>query len=189
MSEAIRQIEETFDRDVLKREREVIVQLRDPNHLKATNIERALSTNAKLDDFLRVLRVPILIAYDSAVLGAGDQPDYVAHLVTEVTASYETIKVRLPGTLRDAQIHIFLIPVECAVSLATSFEALSMADSLSQDELRIVSSGKSKPASSRLDISMLCKNRRIQHPWRCWEIGQLRWPCGFRPITSSFFSR
>lgn len=123
VSEVIRQIEETFDRNVLKREREIIVQLRDPNHLRATNIEPSLSRNAKLDDFLRVLRVPIMIAYDSEVIGAGDQPSYVTKLVAEVTASYEQIKRRLPNNLSEVQVHVFLVPVECAISLANSFES------------------------------------------------------------------
>lgn len=123
VSEVISQIEETFERDVLKREREVIVQLRDPNHLKATNIERSFSKNAKLDDFLRVLRVPILIAYDSGVISAGGQPGYVTELIAEVTVSYERIKRQLPNKLRDVQVHVFLVPVECAVSLANSFES------------------------------------------------------------------
>lgn len=122
VSEAIGQIEETFDRDVLKREREVIVQLRDPSHLKATNIERSLSVNAKLDDFLKVLRIPILIAYDSMVIGGGDQTDYVSKLIAEVKTSYEQLKSRLHLNLRDAHISIFLIPVECAVSMTVSFE-------------------------------------------------------------------
>lgn len=123
VAETIKQIQETFERGALKREREVILQLRDPMHLKATTIERSLSKNAKLDDFLQILKIPILIAYDSAVIGRGDQPGYVGNLVTEVTESYEQLKTRLPDALRDAQINIFLIPVECAVSLATSFES------------------------------------------------------------------
>jgi hypothetical protein len=124
VAEVVRQVEEAFDRDILKREREVIVHLRDPNHLRATNIERALSNNAKLDDFLSVLRIPILIAYDSAVIAAGDQTGYVDELKKEVTSSYEAIKAQLSQNLKNAQVHVFLVPVECAASLAKSFEGV-----------------------------------------------------------------
>lgn len=120
--ETLDEISATFDRDVLKREREVIVQLRDPNHLKVTNIERCLSRNAKLDDFLKVLRIPVLLAYDSAVIAAGNKPGYVESLIAEVTASYHRTMALLPTALNDAQVHFFLIPVQCAVSLASSFE-------------------------------------------------------------------
>jgi hypothetical protein len=64
-----------------------------------------------------------LIAYDSEVISAGHQPSYVTQLVAEVTASYEQIKQRLPDKLRDVQVHVFLVPVECAISLANSFES------------------------------------------------------------------
>lgn len=120
--ETLGEIGATFDRDVLKREREVIVQLRDPNHLKATNIERSLSRNAKLDDFLKVLRIPVLLAYDSAVIAVGDRPGYVKDLIVEVTASYHRAMAVLPDVLKAAKVHFFLVPVECAASLALSFE-------------------------------------------------------------------
>lgn len=117
----ISEISESFNRSVLKREREMIVQLRDPNHLRATNIEHCLSTNAKLDDFMRVLRIPILIAYDSEVIGGGEADDYVDKLIDEVGASYQRIKAVIPPAMADAHIHVFLIPVECAASLVASF--------------------------------------------------------------------
>lgn len=122
ISEVLGQISQTFDRDIVKREREVIVQLRDPNHMKSINIERALERNSKLDEFLKVLRVPILIAYDSDVVGCGESSDYVENLICEVDARYTKMKSALPENMQDVEVCIFLIPVECVVALAASFK-------------------------------------------------------------------
>lgn len=114
-------IEQSLDRELLAQERRIIVQLREPEHLRASTVESALKEFAKVDDLLSILRVPVLIAYDSAVLSAGFDAGYVAKLKGEAEAAYLAVKSNLPAALRDIQIHVFLVPVECAKSLTASF--------------------------------------------------------------------
>lgn len=109
-------------RDVLVEEREIIVQLREPRHLRSDRLGPVLDTSAKTSDLLRVLRLPVLIAYDSATLSPGFDPEYVKQLREEVELEYERIKTRLGRELDKVEVALFLVPVECADTLATEFE-------------------------------------------------------------------
>lgn len=110
-----------LDRDLLKDEREVILTLREPQHLLPTTLEAALERNSPIDDLLEVLCIPILIAYDSAVLGRGFSANYREMLVEEVTERYTAIKPMLPQAVATLHVHIFLIPIECVTTLAQQF--------------------------------------------------------------------
>lgn len=109
-------------RDVLVEEREIIVQLREPRHLRSDRLGPVLDTSAKTSDLLRVLRLPVLIAYDSATLSPGFDPEYVKQLREEVELEYERIKTRLGRELDKVEVALFLVPVECADTLAAEFE-------------------------------------------------------------------
>jgi hypothetical protein len=109
-------------REVLKEEREIIIGLREPHHLRVDNLGSVLNAMGKTSDLLRVLRLPILIAYDSATLSPGFAPDYISSLREEVEHEYERIKTRFGRELEHAQIVLFLIPVDCADTLAIEFE-------------------------------------------------------------------
>lgn len=109
-------------RNVLVGEREIIVQLREPHHLRADRLGPVLGAMAKTSDLLRVLRLPVLIAYDSATLSPGFAPDYVERLRVEVEAEYARIKARLGRELDRVEVAMFLVPVECADTLAVEFE-------------------------------------------------------------------
>lgn len=112
-----------FDKDVLKRERKMILQLRHPRHLSDHNLGRSMAANGKIDDLLSVLHVPILIAYDSEVLSNGFTDEYVDHLRNEAELMYEAVKAGVSPDFRDIKIHIFLVPVECAGTLERTFDA------------------------------------------------------------------
>lgn len=112
-----------FDKDVLKRERKTILQLRHPRHLSNHNLGRSIAANGKVDDLLAVLHVPILIAYDSNVLSGGFTNEYVEHLRGEAEGMYEAVKASVSEELRNIRIHIFLVPVECADTLTRTFDA------------------------------------------------------------------
>lgn len=115
------ELENALDRDILKAERQLILQLREPQHLRSTTLERALERYAKIDELLRVLHIPVLIAYDSKVVSSGYYESYVSDLRDEVIDSYAALKSRLPASLRETQVHIFLVPVESADKLVTVF--------------------------------------------------------------------
>lgn len=112
-----------LDRDVLKRERKIILQLRHPKHLSEHNLGRSMAANGKIDDLLSVLHVPLLIAYDSDVLSSGFTEAYIEGLRKEAVGIYDSVKAGLDSDFRDIKIHIFLIPVECADTLTRTFDA------------------------------------------------------------------
>ncbi|WP_346910911.1 Hachiman antiphage defense system protein HamA [uncultured Roseibium sp.] len=114
-------LETAVDKDVLKRERKLILQLRHPQHLSDHNLGRSMAAHGKIDDLLSVLHVPILIAYDSAVLSTGFTADYIDHLRDEADEMYEAVKTGVSSEFRDFRIHIFLVPVECIDTLTRMF--------------------------------------------------------------------
>ncbi|HEY0149641.1 MAG TPA: Hachiman antiphage defense system protein HamA [Allosphingosinicella sp.] len=112
-----------LDRDVLRRERKIIVQLRHPAHLSEHDLGRSMAANGKIDDLLSVLHVPLLIAYDSEVLAEGFNEEYLDRLRREAGEVYAALEVELGTDFREIRVHIFLIPIECAKTLAGIFEA------------------------------------------------------------------
>jgi hypothetical protein len=62
------------------------------------------------------------VAYDSATLGAGFDAGYLEKLKAEVAKEYARIKALLGDELTSVQISLFLVPVECADTLAQDFE-------------------------------------------------------------------
>lgn len=110
-----------LDPDFLKEEREVILTLREPQHLLPTTLEAALSRNSPVDDLIEALCIPILIAYDSAVLGGGFTTDYRDKLINEITERYVQIKPMLPVEVEEMRVHVFLVPIECVTTLAQQF--------------------------------------------------------------------
>jgi len=124
---AVRELEHALDADFLKEERETIITLRQPQHLLPTKLEAALSRNTPIDDLIDVICIPVLLAYDSAVLSGGYYADYRPRLIEEVTRAYEALKLRLPKSLQLVKMHIFLIPIECVKTLSEQFSQLMQA--------------------------------------------------------------
>lgn len=117
-----------LNREILRREQKIILQLRHPAHLSEHNLGRSMVANGKIDDLLSVLHVPLLIAYDSDVLAEGFTHDYLDGLRQEANEVSAAIQAELDTDLRDFKIHIFLIPVECADTLSGLFETTLKAD-------------------------------------------------------------
>jgi Cap4 dsDNA endonuclease/Cap4 SAVED domain len=124
---AIQELEHVLDADFLKEERETIITLRQPQHLLPTKLEAALARNTPIDDLVDAVCIPVLLAYDSAVLGSGYDAGYKPKLIEEVMRSYEAIKPRLPTSVQNVKVHIFLIPVECVKTLTQQFSDLMQA--------------------------------------------------------------
>jgi Cap4 SAVED domain/Cap4 dsDNA endonuclease len=121
LSAVLDELSHILDPDLLKEEREVILTLREPQHLLPTTLEAALKRNSPVDDLMEVLCIPILVAYDSVVLSGGFAADYRDRLIVEVTERYSLIKPMLPGAVERIRVHIFLIPIECVTTLAEQF--------------------------------------------------------------------
>lgn len=122
-AEVLAELRTALARDVLKEERDIIIQLREPRHLRDDKLDVILSNTGKTSDLLKVMHLPFLVAYDSATLGAGFDAAYLEKLKAEVEKEYERIKALLGEELETVQISLFLVPVECADTLAKEFEA------------------------------------------------------------------
>lgn len=109
------------NRDVIRAERNLIVSLREPKHMRGSTIEATLGPAGKTEDLVRCLHLPILVAYDSRVVGAGFTADYFGRLRDETATTYHDLKSRLPHSLQDLQVHLFLIPIEDAATLVPLF--------------------------------------------------------------------
>jgi hypothetical protein len=127
IDEVLDQLQHVLDPDFLKNERQTILTLREPQHLLPTTLEAALSRHAPIDDLMNALCIPVLIGYDSAVLGGGYADDYKMRLIDEVRKAYEELKPRLPGSLVQIKVHIFLLPIECVKTLSGQFAELMQA--------------------------------------------------------------
>lgn len=120
----VRELEHTLDTEFLKDERETIITLREPQHMLPTTLETAFARNTPIDDLIEVVCIPVLLGYDSNVLGSGYDAEYKSRLVDEVRRAYEAFKLKLPATLQTIKVHIFLIPVECVKTLTDQFTQL-----------------------------------------------------------------
>ncbi|MGK9201016.1 Hachiman antiphage defense system protein HamA [Sinorhizobium meliloti] len=109
-------------RDFLRRERDLILQFREPQYQRETTLTKVFQEFAKLDDLIRVLNIPVLVAYDSSVLEAGFAVDYAEKLKTEVAHSYLDLKSKLSSRLADIQVHVFLVPIYDSVQLTENFK-------------------------------------------------------------------
>lgn len=123
----VHELEHALDTDFLREERETIITLRQPQHLLPTKLEAALARNTPIDDLIDVICIPVLLAYDSAVLSGGYDAGYKPRLIEEVTRAYEAMKPRLPTSLQPVKVHIFLIPIECVKTLTEQFTRLMQA--------------------------------------------------------------
>ncbi|MCS3933984.1 hypothetical protein M2175_009015 [Bradyrhizobium elkanii] len=114
---------ELIDTDVLKEERQVIIQLREPQHFLANTLFEAFSQGSPIDRLIEVLCVPVLIAYDSAVLQAGYSNDYVERLQEEIGLFSKACVASLPKQISEVQVHVIFVPIEKLSVLSKQFES------------------------------------------------------------------
>ncbi|WP_082316835.1 dsDNA nuclease domain-containing protein [Methylobacterium sp. ARG-1] len=121
VEEAIKELESSLDPNLIKEDRDLIVRLREPNHLRPDGLGHALNEKGKVSDLMAVMKLPILIAYDSATLASGYEATYLAKLVDEVAKAYADLKSKLGANLQKVDVAIILVPVECSTTLASEF--------------------------------------------------------------------
>lgn len=118
------ELTDAMQTDVLVEERDIILQLREPQHLISNSLSLALERGAPIDELIKVLCLPVLVAYDSEVLAKGHADDYADHLAGEALAMAETCIGAIPAELNEVQVHVFLIPVQRISALTASFEQM-----------------------------------------------------------------
>ncbi|MBB2713318.1 dsDNA nuclease domain-containing protein [Rhizobium sophoriradicis] len=124
LAHATSTLDDALRTEILVEERDIILQLREPQHLLANSLEDALDRGSPIDLLLEVLCLPILIAYESAVLGAGHSADYQQKLKLEVEERANSLLEALPDSLVEVQVHVFLVPVQNLNALIEQFAAL-----------------------------------------------------------------
>lgn len=115
------ELSDALDTELLVEERSIILQLREPQHYTNHAIGAALSPSAPIDDFIRILCLPVLVAYDSAVLSKGHADDYQARLAEEIAKLGAGVTASLPASVEEVRVHVFMIPVENLAVLTDQF--------------------------------------------------------------------
>jgi len=116
-----RDLDKLLDTDFLKEEREVILVLREAQHLMPTTLEKAFRRNTSIDELLKSICIPVLLAYDSKVIKDGFVENYVANLIEELENHYNSVKPLIPVELKIIKIRIFLVPVLDTSDLVKEF--------------------------------------------------------------------
>lgn len=124
LERAITALNDVLRTEILVEERDVILQLREPQHLLANSLEDALDRGSPIDALLQVLCLPILIAYESTVLGSGHSADYQKKLTAEVETRAKSLLGALPDSVSEVQVHVFLVPVLNLDALTVEFARL-----------------------------------------------------------------
>lgn len=122
LKQIILDIETAVSQGVLKKEREFALSLRQPLHARPTTIQAMLSNRAKIEDLRRVVRLPVLLAYESPHLGGAYYEHYLEDIIKEADVHYQAIKAQLPNTLIDVSVVFFMIPVPRIEDLRICFE-------------------------------------------------------------------
>ncbi|WP_166486356.1 Hachiman antiphage defense system protein HamA [Cereibacter sphaeroides] len=122
IEQIVSEIEVAVSSGVLKKEREFALSLREPRHGRPTNLQTLLSKRAKIEDLRRVIKLPVLLVYESRHLTKEFYDEYLKDLIEEADSEYQSIKALLPDTLADVSVEIFLIPVPSVAELARDFK-------------------------------------------------------------------
>lgn len=115
------EVSDIMDAEFLKAERNLIVALRESNHLEPTSLEKVFLRNASVNDLLKVLCVPVMIAYESSEISNGYSSDYMAKLAVEITRLYYDFKPRLGADLARLTVRVFFVPIASVTKLKEAF--------------------------------------------------------------------
>ncbi|WP_161500083.1 dsDNA nuclease domain-containing protein [Bradyrhizobium sp. AC87j1] len=118
----VREVSEIIETEVLQEEKQAIIQLREPLHLSSSALWSAFNKGASIDRMIEIICVPVLIAYDSAVLQAGYADDYQGRLETEISRLASRCLTTLPERISEVKIHLIFVPVEDLSVLTSRFE-------------------------------------------------------------------
>lgn len=125
LEEFAKTLEDAITKTVLSDEREIVVTLREPNHLLPVTkqLEQALAKNAKVEDLLKIVCFPLMLAYDSNVLSKGYNQDYIDHLLPEIEDVYRILASKFPQKAAKIKVTIFFIPIESVQDLTAHFDS------------------------------------------------------------------
>lgn len=122
LEQIVESIETAVTSGVLKKEREFALSLRQPLHARPTTVEAMLSNRAKIEDLRKIIRLPVLLAYESPHLANSFYTEYLKDLVEEADTEYRSLMAMLPSSLIDVSVAVFLIPIPNVAKLTQCFE-------------------------------------------------------------------
>ncbi|MBK3778052.1 DUF1837 domain-containing protein [Azospirillum brasilense] len=122
IDQAVENISRLMSSDFLKSERDIIISLKEPRHLRPNTLDNALLRTATVDRLLEVLCLPILVAYDSECISNGFCQNYTRHLEEEIKNHFYSIEGCLSGKLSVLRFHLIFVPLESAMRLHQQFE-------------------------------------------------------------------
>jgi HamA len=110
------ELREHLDRDYLREEFAFVLDKIDPSLPWADEIRELLDEQRPLDEIVSRVRIPVLLAYDSAIVRGHNEvcPEYESALETEAEATRKALleKVKLNPLPRDVVIELILLPVD-----------------------------------------------------------------------------
>lgn len=121
-TQVVREVSETIETEVLQEEKRAIIQLREPQHLSSSVLWGAFNQGASIDRIIEIICVPVLIAYDSAVLQAGYADDYQRRLEMEISQFASRCLTNMPERISEIKIHLIFVPIENLSTLTSRFE-------------------------------------------------------------------
>jgi hypothetical protein len=121
VKKSIEEISNALNLTMLKDKRQLIIRLHEPEHLRPHSLGQALLSNSPIDQFTQVLRLPVMIAYDSTTLCAGFCEDYQDKLISEVRMRFNEMFQATSNSIEIIKIHVIFVPVDNVSMLMTKF--------------------------------------------------------------------
>lgn len=126
------EIVDHLETDYLRSEFILIQNKIDPEWPEAEELRKLLDHNTSLDKVFKKACIPVLLTYDSAVVGAATESndDYQQRLVREVTDAYSRMRERLAkiyferfGCALPVTLHVMLVPLKDKKSFIAALDA------------------------------------------------------------------
>ncbi|WP_417812075.1 dsDNA nuclease domain-containing protein [Thalassospira alkalitolerans] len=123
VGDLLRTLSEHIHSSFMAHEKDLIVSLREPRHLRFGGVGDFLRGSAPISELLANACFPLLIAYDSEVI-AGGNVDYKEKIETEAKLLYGQIKANLTQNLSGVRVVVYLVPVDSIDALVVRFETI-----------------------------------------------------------------
>jgi hypothetical protein len=121
---AIREVVEELERHLgtayLRREFALVQSKIDANWPYAAQFRELIAKTRPIDEIFDVLRIPVLLTYDSTAVNAYDEvsPDFVAALEAEAREALDYFLERSASLPDQVRVHLLLVPVKEKAALA-----------------------------------------------------------------------
>ncbi|PTB84315.1 hypothetical protein C9985_00135 [Marinobacter vinifirmus] len=123
LDDLLRSLSEHIHLSFIAHEKELIISLREPQHLRFGGVGDFLRGSAPISELLANACFPLLIAYDSEVIADGNN-DYREKIEAEAKLLYEQIKANLKSNLSKVRVVVYLVPMDSVDTLVDNFKTI-----------------------------------------------------------------